>query len=124
MSANDYTNHAGTAQGTDPDPNHDAVPNVNGVQSEKGSDRNNEHDVAGEVRSGDGSEKAPPRTAHGVVWFLIVASILMANFLFATDNTITATIQPSVIQTFQSLDKLSWLGPAFLMSSWGTNFLW
>lgn len=67
---------------------------------------------------------ASPRTAHGIVWVLIVTSILMANFLFATDNTIAANIQPAVIKQFESLDKLAWLGVAFLASSWGTNFFW
>ncbi|KAK3293712.1 major facilitator superfamily-domain-containing protein [Chaetomium fimeti] len=66
----------------------------------------------------------PPRTAHGIIWVLIVASILMANFLFATDNTIAANIQPAVIRQFNSLDKLAWLGVAFLAASWGANFFW
>ncbi|AEO71468.1 uncharacterized protein THITE_124439 [Thermothielavioides terrestris NRRL 8126] len=62
--------------------------------------------------------------AHGFIWVLIVAGILMANFLFATDNTIAANIQPAVVKDFQSLNKLAWLGVAFLASSWGTNFFW
>jgi len=48
----------------------------------------------------------------------------MANFLFATDNTIAAKIQPAVVNDFKSLDKLAWLPVAFLASSWGTNLLW
>lgn len=66
----------------------------------------------------------PPRTAHGFVWLLIVTSILMANFLLATDNTIAANVQPAVIRESQSLDKLAWLGVAFLASSWGTDLFW
>lgn len=72
----------------------------------------------------DAASKDSPRSVHGLSWFLVVASILMANFLFATDNTIAANIQPAVIQTFQSLNKLAWLGVAFMMSSWGTCFFW
>ncbi|ROW10893.1 hypothetical protein VPNG_05315 [Cytospora leucostoma] len=67
---------------------------------------------------------ASPRAAHGVVWVLIVTSILMANFLFATDNTIAANIQPAVVKQFKSFDKLAWPCVAFLASSWGTNFFW
>jgi len=67
---------------------------------------------------------ASPRNAHGFVWLVIVTSILMANFLFATDNTIAANIQPAVVKDFASLDKLAWLPIAFLASSWGTNLLW
>lgn len=67
---------------------------------------------------------ASPRKAHGFTWLLIVTSILMANFLFATDNTIAANIQPAVVKDFASLDKLAWLPIAFFASSWGTNLLW
>jgi hypothetical protein len=70
------------------------------------------------------SPAGPPRTAHGFTWLLIVAAILMANFLFATDNTIAANIQPAVVKDFESLNKLAWMGVAFLASSWGTNFFW
>ena len=48
----------------------------------------------------------------------------MANFLFATDNTIAANIQPEVVKDFASLDKLVWLPVAFFMTSWGTDLLW
>lgn len=72
----------------------------------------------------DAASNPSPRSVHGISWFLVVASILMANFLFATDNTIAANIQPAVIKTFQSLNKLAWLGVAFMMSSWGTCFFW
>jgi len=65
-----------------------------------------------------------PRTVQGFIWLLVVSSILMANFLFATDNTIAANIQPAVIRQFESLDKLTWLGVAFLAACWGANFFW
>ena len=67
---------------------------------------------------------ASPRNAHGFVWALIVTSILMANFLFATDNTIAANIQPAVVKNFASLDKLAWLPIGFFAASWSTNLLW
>lgn len=79
------------------------------------------------VPSDNSNDDAPaksPRNVHGFAWALVVASILMANFLFATDNTIAANIQPAVVTDFNSLDKLAWLPVAFLASSWGTNLLW
>ena len=72
----------------------------------------------------EAKDPPPPRSAHGFVWLLICASIYMANFLFATDNTIAANIQPAVVRAFGSLDKLAWLPVAFFASSWGTCFLW
>ncbi|KAI9705762.1 MAG: hypothetical protein M1820_005010 [Bogoriella megaspora] len=67
---------------------------------------------------------ASPRKAHGFPWLLLVTSILMANFLFAIDNTVAANVQPAVVKAFSSLDKLAWLPIAFFASSWGTNLLW
>ena len=60
---------------------------------------------------------ASPRNTHGFVWILIVTSVLKANFLFATDNTIAANIQPAVVKDFASLDKLAWLPIGFFASS-------
>ncbi|KAL2201529.1 major facilitator superfamily domain-containing protein [Corynascus similis CBS 632.67] len=98
------------------------------VPAEMATSQDNSETEKGVVPSTDGSKEEtpapPPRTAHGIVWVLIVAAVLMANFLFATDNTIAANIQPAVIRQFNSLDKLAWLGVAFLAACWGTNFFW
>ncbi|KAK3936554.1 putative MFS drug efflux [Diplogelasinospora grovesii] len=87
-------------------------------------DSKTKHKVAGPNEDGNTTDNVDNEKAHGFVWLLIVASILMANFLFATDNTIAANVQPAVVKDFESLDKLAWLGVAFLASSWGTNFFW
>ncbi|CRG86687.1 hypothetical protein PISL3812_03697 [Talaromyces islandicus] len=78
-----------------------------------------------DIIDGNGKSKdaASPRKIHGISWVLVVGSVLTANFLFATDNTIAANIQPAVVQSFSSLDKLAWLTVAFFASSWGTNLL-
>jgi hypothetical protein len=81
-------------------------------------------DESNKEKENEAPASPPPRTAQGFVWLLVVSSILMANFLFATDNTIAANIQPAVIRQFESLDKLAWLGVAFLAACWGTNFFW
>jgi len=86
--------------------------------------KNFENEKAVAVGNDEPKEPAPPRNVHGFIWFLVVGSILMANFLFATDNTIAANIQPAVVKDFASLDKLVWLPVAFFMSSWGTDLLW
>ena len=85
---------------------------------------NFENEKALAENDNDSKDPAAPRNVHGLVWFLVVMSILMANFLFATDNTIAANIQPEVVRAFASLDKLVWLPVAFFMASWGTDLLW
>lgn len=69
-------------------------------------------------------EQKPPRDAHGVVWVLIVLSILSSTFLFALDNTIVADVQPAIVKRFGAIEKLPWLSVAFLVSAAGTNLVW
>lgn len=70
------------------------------------------------------SEQKPPRDVHGVIWVLIVLSILSSTFLFALDNTIVADVQPAIIERFGSIEKLPWLSVAFLVAAAGTNLVW
>lgn len=102
----------GDTSPTEPTTNFGDGHNTHNVENEKGT-------VATET-----TEPVSPRKVHGIAWFLVVTSILMANFLFAMDNTVAANIQPAVVKAFHSLDKLVWLPVAFFASSWGTNFLW
>ncbi|KAG0633768.1 major facilitator superfamily domain-containing protein [Tuber brumale] len=70
------------------------------------------------------AEEAPPRTVTGVVWVLVVISILSSTFLFALDNTVVADIQASVITDFGEIEKLSWLGIAFVLAGCATILPW
>lgn len=46
---------------------------------------------------------------------LVVVSILSFTFLFALDNTITADVQPQIIEQFGSISKLPWLSVGFFI---------
>ena len=50
-------------------------------------------------------------------WFLIVFAILVGLFLFSLDNTIVANIQPTIVEQFQSVEKIAWVGTGFFLSS-------
>lgn len=58
------------------------------------------------------------------LWVLIIITILSSTFLFSLDNTIVADIQPAVVQTLGEVDKLSWLGVAFVLASSATITTW
>ena len=58
----------------------------------------------------------PPRYAFDLKWFLIVFSILVGLFLFSLDNTIVADVQPTIVEQFQSVDKIAWVASAFFLS--------
>lgn len=66
----------------------------------------------------------PPRNIEGWKWIAVVFSILSSTFLFALDNTITANIQPRIIEDFGEIDKLAWIGVALVMSATATILLW
>ena len=70
-----------------------------------------------------GEEKSP-RDVHGLVWVLVVISILSSTFLFALDNTIVADVQPAIVDRFNSISKLPWLSVAFLVAAAATNLVW
>ncbi|MCJ1244004.1 hypothetical protein MMC30_001201 [Trapelia coarctata] len=74
----------------------------------------------------DHSQEAlkPPRNVTGLLWGLVVVSILSSTFLFSLDNTIVADIQPAIIRDFNSIEKLSWLPVAFLLGAASTNLFW
>jgi hypothetical protein len=70
------------------------------------------------------SSEALPRNVTGAKWVLVVGSILSSIFLFALDNTVVADVQPKIIARFSSIEKLPWLGVAFLLGSVATNLIW
>ncbi|KAJ5716557.1 hypothetical protein N7493_008468 [Penicillium malachiteum] len=58
------------------------------------------------------------------LWLLIVLTILSSTFLFSLDNTIVADVQSPIAEAFGDVNKLSWLGVAFALSSSATIITW
>jgi MFS family permease len=56
---------------------------------------------------------ASPRPATGIKWYLILLSLYTISFLYGLDNTIVADIQGAVVETYDEVEKLSWLGSGF-----------
>ncbi|KAL2194194.1 major facilitator superfamily domain-containing protein [Corynascus similis CBS 632.67] len=77
------------------------------------------------VQSPDGSARVeaaaieqdlePQRTATGLKWFIIFTSLMSTVLLFALDNTIVATIQPSIVEDFNDQGSLAWIGVSFVL---------
>lgn len=68
-------------------------------------------------------EETPPRDITGWRWIFVVFAILSSIFLFALDDTIVADIQPEIVVSFNSIDKLTWISVAFLVSAASTNLV-
>jgi MFS family permease len=60
------------------------------------------------------------RKVHGLAWFLLVLAIYSSTFLYALDNTIVANIQPAIVNSLNGVDKIAWVGVAFVMASSAT----
>ncbi|KAI9372485.1 MFS general substrate transporter [Aspergillus egyptiacus] len=58
---------------------------------------------------------ASPRQIHGILWFLVVTSILSSIFLYSLDNTVVADITPAAVNRFGDVVKLPWLSVGFLL---------
>ncbi|KAI2464630.1 putative efflux pump antibiotic resistance protein [Annulohypoxylon bovei var. microspora] len=65
------------------------------------------------------------RNIRGIRWSLVVLAVLSSTFLYALDNTVTANVRPSIIETFGNrIDMLPWLSVSYPMGEVGTNPLW
>ncbi|KAH8807449.1 major facilitator superfamily transporter [Xylogone sp. PMI_703] len=58
------------------------------------------------------------------VWILIVATMMSSTFLFSLDNGIVAEIQPAIIDSLGGVDRLPWLGVAFVLGAVSTVIFW
>ncbi|KAB5572498.1 major facilitator superfamily domain-containing protein [Coniochaeta sp. 2T2.1] len=57
----------------------------------------------------------PKRNISGWRWFIVYTSLMSTVLLFALDNTIVATIQPSIVETFNDQQSLAWIGVSFVV---------
>ncbi|KAI2885384.1 hypothetical protein CBS63078_11188 [Aspergillus niger] len=65
------------------------------------------------------------RKITGVAWFVVNIALLSATFLYALDNTVTATVRPAIVNRFGNrIDMLPWVSVAYPMGEVGTNPIW
>lgn len=62
------------------------------------------------------------RSIQGLRWAVVVLAILSSTFFYGLDNTVVADIQPTVVQEFNAIDRLSWISVTFLIGAASTNF--
>ncbi|KAJ9148980.1 Aurofusarin/rubrofusarin efflux pump AFLT [Pleurostoma richardsiae] len=79
---------------------------------------------AGNAQAANERSPEAPRSVHGVKWFLVVTALLSSLFLYALDNTVVANVQPKVVETFNRVDLVPWLGVAFALASAATTLPW
>ncbi|KUI66366.1 Putative HC-toxin efflux carrier TOXA [Cytospora mali] len=92
-------------------------------QDNHGCEKDDSHEQNLQVNGRNGAKVE--RKIRGVKWVIIVLAVLSSTFLYALDNTITANVRPSIIETFGNrIDMLPWLSVSYSMGEVGTNPLW
>lgn len=59
----------------------------------------------------------PPRSVHGIRWFLVCASLYVGALIYGLDSTIAADIQAPIIARFGDVSQLTWVGTGFPLGS-------
>ncbi|KAF2167844.1 hypothetical protein M409DRAFT_53803 [Zasmidium cellare ATCC 36951] len=62
-------------------------------------------------------EEPPARSVHGYKWALVCISLYLSSFLYGLDTTIAADIQAAVIEEFDDVSQLTWIGTGFPLGS-------
>ncbi|KAF9775204.1 hypothetical protein IL306_006714 [Fusarium sp. DS 682] len=81
-------------------------------------------EAAKEAQVDEPVQDQSPRDVHGVKWFLVICALLSALFLYALDNTVVANVQAKVVETYQRVDLVPWLGVSFALASAATTLPW
>ncbi|BCS01247.1 putative MFS drug efflux transporter [Aspergillus luchuensis] len=102
--------------------NHPSLEKEEGQLSEKSAASN--LDSEDQQIDAPKEDEAPPRDITGWKWAIVVAAIYSSQFLFALDNTIVANVQPTIVEDFNAVSKLSWISVAFLIGAASTNLVW
>ena len=57
------------------------------------------------------------RTVHGWTWVLVCASLYTSGLIYGLDTTIAADIQAAIVERFDNVERLTWVGTAFPLGS-------
>ncbi|KAH7303166.1 major facilitator superfamily domain-containing protein [Stachybotrys elegans] len=64
------------------------------------------------------------RKVRGAAWAFIVVALISSTFLYALDNTVIATVRPSMIESLGHIELLPWISAAYPMTETGSNPFW
>ncbi|KAI2780681.1 putative efflux pump antibiotic resistance protein [Daldinia loculata] len=94
-----------------------------GAQDNYASEKSDIHEPGIQATSNGGP--GVERKIKGLRWPLVILAVLSSTFLYALDNTITANVRPSILETFGNrFDMLPWLSVSYPMGEVGMNPLW
>src|SRR6266508_4686549 len=75
------------------------------------------------VAGGPSAAPEPSYLSHKQI-LVVLAGLMAGMFLAALDQSIVGTALPQIVSEFNSLDKLSWVVTAYLLTSTASTPLW
>lgn len=57
------------------------------------------------------------RPVRGFKWFLVCVSLYIGALIYGLDTTIAADIQAAIVERFDNVERLTWVGTAFPLGS-------
>jgi hypothetical protein len=72
------------------------------------------------------SDQPSPRSASftSLSWVVLCSSLLLAEMQAALDSTMTANLQPTIINTFEEISKFPWINVTYSLGMGGSCLLW
>lgn len=95
---------------------------ISGAQVQGGLRRQSVADRSSALLTSDGANTGtntsnPGQDIQGVRWVLVCLALYLSVFMYGLDTTIAADVQGAVVETFGSIDQLTWLGAGFPLGS-------
>ncbi len=75
---------------------------------------------------GNVSDQQSPRSASlsPLCWVVLCSSMLLAELQAALDSTITADLQPTIINAFGEISKFPWINVTYSLGMGGSCLFW
>lgn len=70
-----------------------------------------------EGQEGQEGQDNSARSVHGWAWVLVCASLYTSGLIYGLDTTIAADIQSAIVERFDNVERLTWVGTAFPLGS-------
>ena len=83
-----------------------------------------ERDLEDGIKDDTGQLSPRGTSISSLSWFILCSSMLLAEVQAALDSTITADLQPTIVDTFGEISKFPWINVTYALGLGGSCLLW
>lgn len=88
------------------------------------SSAQDEKDHEDGVEDSSDHRSSKSKSLSSLRWVVLCSSLLLAELQAALDSTITADLQPSIIDTFGEISKFPWINVTYSLGMGGSCLFW